>query len=129
MLETKLKKWNNKKVKASYIYKDKEGNVYNPFELMEELKNNITEQGFTFTEKDGFLEINETGQFFSLPTRKNLKGFFNSRSTKYEILDDNGKRLLSGNYPTKKDIVENKENYFIKKVYDNNEIKIELIEG
>lgn len=70
MLETKLKKWQGKKVELSYVYKDDEGNIYNPDEEIEKLKAEILEQGFTFTETREAITVDGTGQFFWKPRTK-----------------------------------------------------------
>ena len=113
MLETKLKKWQGKKVELSYIYKDNEGNIYNPDEEIEKLKAEILEQGFTFTETRETIEVDGTGQFFWKPRTKPMVGIFNARSTKYELLEGD-EVVVSGQYPTKQNIVDYGEDFFIK---------------
>ena len=113
MLENKLKKWQGKKVELSYIYKDEEGNPYCPVEAMEGLKAEILRQGFTFTETERTIEIPETGQFFWKLQTEKIVGTFNARATKYELLEGD-KVLVSGSYPTKANMVDHGEDFFIK---------------
>lgn len=114
MLESKLKKWQGKKVSMSYVYKDDEGNEYCPIKAMEELKKEIIRQGFTYTEDEKVVRINGTGQFFWKPNTDITTGTFNARSTKYELLE--GKRvLITGQYPTKNNIIDYGDDFFIKK--------------
>lgn len=127
MLENKLKEWKGKKVRATYINRDIEGNIYCPREQFELLKKDIISQGFTFTDKEKTIEIDGTNQFFWKPRKiDNIIGKFNPRATKYEILD--GKSiLLNGDYPTRKDIIEYGDTFYSKKIRDGLELLIELI--
>ena len=127
MLENKLKEWKGKKVKATYIHRDLEGNVYCPREQFELLKKDIISQGFTFTDKENTIEIDGTNQFFWKPRKDDsIIGEFNPRATKYEILDENS-ILLNGDYPTKKNIIEYGNTFYSKKIKDGLELLIELI--
>ena len=128
MLESKLKQWKGKKVKATYIHKDSDGNIYCPVEQFELLKKDIISQGFTFTEKEDIIEIDGTNQFFWKPRKDDaIIGDFNPRATKYEILD-RGLVLLNGSYPTRKNIISYGDTFYSKKIKDGLELLIEIIE-
>ncbi len=81
---------------------------------LEELKNDIIQQGFTYTETENTIEVDGTNQFFWKPNTDVITGTFNARSTKYELLN-NKKVLITGQYPTKNNIVDYGDNFFIKK--------------
>jgi hypothetical protein len=96
-------------------HRDKDNNLINTEAYNTSLKEDILSKGFTITEDERTIQIDDSGQFFWKLRHKYFEGIADMKMHEFTLTDKEGK-VLHCQYPRKTNIMQHDENSFTKRV-------------